>query len=608
MRLFSRLWQGVDAMRRFCANALFLVLLIALAAFAYMATRPAGGIPPGTVLVLAFDGTVSETAPTPPRSVADVRRMLDVERGSTRLLDVTEALAAAKDDASIAGVVLDLENLSGIGLASARAIGKAIDDYKRETGRPVLAWGSAFTQGAYAVAAHADEVYVHPMGTVELKGLTGRSLYWGEFLKHLSVEVDVYKAGVYKSAPEAFLFGAPSEEALEAQRGYLEPAWKRLTTDIESARGARAGAVNAWIDQLVSGRGKALSDPLGALKDAGLVTGVMTRDAFVEHAAAKFGSTPDDLQIVDYRDYLALLPGLPAADAYVALVTAEGEISNEPAVGGIVASELIALLDEAASAPETKAIVLRINTPGGDALAAEEIREKIEAMRKKGLPVVVSMGDAAASGGYWLSAAADVVVADPLTLTGSIGVFALAPNFAPLLEKFDVGTGGWSTGPAAEFGSALSPRDRAERALYQAGVDRVYENFRSIVARGRNLSPEAVEVAAGGRVWLGEDAMRLGLVDALGTLDDAVLIAAERAGLGENPAVLLIDPIEEGWERWLAPVLSGVLGDAVRTQVPALEAFLALRYADGVFSAWERRVLASPGRAIVWTPQARVSL
>ena len=164
MRLFSRLWQGVDAMRRFCANALFLLLLITLAAFAYMATRPAGGIPPGTVLVLAFEGTVSETAPTPPRSVADVRRMLDVERGATRLLDVTEALAAAKDDASIAGVVLDLENLSGIGLASARAIGEAIDDYKRETGRPVLAWGSAFTQGAYAVAAHADEVVRAPHG------------------------------------------------------------------------------------------------------------------------------------------------------------------------------------------------------------------------------------------------------------------------------------------------------------------------------------------------------------------------------------------------------------------------------------------------------------
>lgn len=608
MRFFSRLWQSVDAMRRFCANLLFLVLLIAVAAVVFVATRPVGGIPPGTVLVLALDGTVSETAPTPPRSVADVRRMLEVERGSTRLLDVTEALAAAQDDASIAGVVLDLENLSGIGLASARTIGEALEDYKRATGRPVLAWGSAFSQGAYAVAAHADEIYVHPMGTVELKGLTGRSLHWGEFLKRLSVEVDVYKAGVYKSAPEAFLFGAPSEETLEAQRGYLEPAWTRLTTDLETARNARKGAVNAWIDQLASGRGKVLSDPLGALQDAGLVTGVMTRDAFVEHAASKFGSTPDDLQVVDYRDYLAVLPALPASDAYVALVTAEGEISNEPAVGGIVAGDLIALLEEATSVPETKALVLRINTPGGDALAAEEIREKIEAIRKKGLPVVVSMGDAAASGGYWLSASADVVVADPLTLTGSIGVFALAPNFAPMLEKFDVGTGGWSTGPVAEFGSMLSPRDKAEHALYQAGVERVYANFRSIVARGRNLSPEAVEAAAGGRVWLGEDAKHLGLVDELGTLDDAVRIAAERAGLGEEFAVHLFDPIEEGWGRWLAPVLNGVFGDAVRTRASVSETLRALCYADGVLSAWEHRVLALPGRAIVWAPQARVSL
>ena len=364
----------------------------------------------------------------------------------------------------------------------------------------------------------------------------------------------------------------------------------------------------AWIDQLASGRGKVLSDPLGALQDAGLVTGVMTRDAFVEHAASKFGSTPDDLQVVDYRDYLAVLPALPASDAYVALVTAEGEISNEPAVGGIVAGDLIALLEEATSVPETKALVLRINTPGGDALAAEEIREKIEAIRKKGLPVVVSMGDTAASGGYWLSASADVVVADPLTLTGSIGVFALAPNFAPMLEKFDVGTGGWSTGPVAEFGSMLSPRDKAEHALYQAGVERVYANFRSIVARGRNLSPEAVEAAAGGRVWLGEDAKHLGLVDELGTLDDAVRIAAERAGLGEEFAVHLFDPIEEGWGRWLAPVLNGVFGDAVRMRASVSETLRALCYADGVLSAWEHRVLALPGRAIVWAPQARVSL
>ena len=588
MTVLKCLWRVLDFCRRLVLNLIFLGVLVA-AALIWLFARPnTPAVEPGTLLVLDLDGAVVESDPL--RSIsADLKSLMKSRGASTRLIDVTEALRFAGSDERIAGVIIKVDGLTKLGLASARTIGSAIEDYKTASGKPVFSWASGYTQAQYAAAAHADVVALHPMGSVMVKGLSGTTLYWGGFLEKLGIGVSVFKAGAFKSAPE---------DNLIAQEGYLSEAWKVFASDLEDARGLIPGSVDTYLKGLPE-RLNAGESPAEAAKAAGLITDLMAREAFDETLAKQFGGgNLKNVKTVNFGAYLAETARSRSAaqPGAVAVVLAEGAISSTGATG-IDAEELVQRIERAASAPSTKALVLRISSPGGDALAAEAIREKLAAVRTKGLPVIVSMGNAAASGGYWISLAADRIVADPLTLTGSIGVFSIVPDAAAALEKLELGIGGFRTSDFADFGSPLHKPNAAEAALLRAGVMRTYARFKDLTAQSRKKTPEAVEALAQGRIWMGTQAAQNGLVDKLGDLNDAVKLARQVAGLKTNEPIRIYDVEADA----MTSMLSGLMGEAmlkVFVQLPITD-FLQLR---NIPIRDAEAALLSSGRTLAWSP------
>lgn len=595
--LLRGVWDTITVLKNVAGNILFFVFLVGVVA-ALMWEPRSPVHPDGSLLLLRIEGRVVDAQPETGRRLQAFRQMLAGTPEATSLTEVSESLRLAAADKRIRGVILNVEGMSSAGLAGVSALGAAIDDYRKTSGRPVWVYGDGYTQAQYAVAAHADRVALHPMGAVLLKGLSGAGLYWGDFLSRWGVGFTVYKAGAFKSAPEAFTAGGPSEENLAVQKAQLDAAWEALTGDVERARGMMPGTALRFAADFPRRLQDDTVRPAALLKDAGFVTDLMGRGEFERAVAETFagpGKTVSDLPAVDYRDYLASRSAdLP--EGAVAVVFAEGEISDVPEMGGVVAREFTALLDDAASAPETRAIVVRVNSPGGDAVAAETIRAKIEEIRTKGTPVVVSMGDYAASGGYWISTAADRIVAHPMTVTGSIGVFSLVPHAEDLMKRLEIGFDGYRTTPLADMGVVFRRPSEAESALYQAGVSRIYAEFKRLTADARGLNPDEVERVAQGRVWFGTEAKRLGLVDGLGTLPDAVRLAAELADLPEDTPAAYWLPEGEGWRAMLAAVLSQA---ATRVSGPAA----LLKHVPG--EVLLSQAVRTPGAPAVWSP-ARV--
>ena len=540
MQFLRWIGRALDILRRLVLNLVFYGILILAAALWYWSEPKVPAVEPRTIMVLDLQGAVVESDPM--RSIsADMKLLTGRGAESTRLIDVVEALRRAAEDPDIAGVEIVTGDLTRIGLASARTIGNAVERFKSATGKPVYAWSESFSQGQYAAAVHADEISLHPMGLVMLRGLSGANLYWGKLLDRVGIGVSVYKAGAFKSAPEVFTRAAPSEENLEAQKSWIDASWQGLTSDIEKARGLMPGAVEKYLKDL-PGKLAQGEDPAAFLKTSGLVTDLLTEEEFEDKLAKRFaeGGDKTKLRRIDYRDYLSTTDTPFASGDGIAVVFAEGTISSGGA-SGISPEELCERLKRAAKIPGTRALVLRISSPGGDAIAAEAIREQLEAIRAKGIRVVASMGDAAASGGYWISLGAERIIADPLTLTGSIGVFSVVPDVEGLLDEFGVGRDGYRTGELAEFGSPLHRPNDAESAILRSGVERVYERFKALAAKNRALTEADIERVAQGRVWTGAQALERGLVDSLGDLADAVKVARQLAKLPDDAPVRYFD-------------------------------------------------------------------
>ena len=598
MKLLKFLWLTVDFCRRLVLNLIFFACLLA-AALAWTLARPAAPVvKDGAVLVVDLEGAVVESDPI--RSLSsELKSLVNAPAASTRLVDVMEALHFAATDSRIAGVVLKVDGLTKLGLASARSIGGAIENYKAASGKPVLAWSPNYTQAQFAAAAHADVVALHPMGSVMVKGLSGTGLYWGGFLEKLGIGVSVFKAGAFKSAPEAYSLSAPTEDNLAAQKSWLSEAWRLFSADLEDARGLIPGAVNAYLEAL-PGKLNSGASPAEIVKEAGLVTSLMSREAFDELLAEQFGDGDlKKVKRVDYEAYLAEHDLNAKRKGAVAVVLAEGAIASGGAAG-VDPDELNARLERAASSPSTKVLVLRLSSPGGDALAAEAVREKLASIRTKGLPVIVSMGNVAASGGYWISLAADRMVADPMTITGSIGVFSIVPDAAKALEKLDIGTGGYKTGEFAEFGDPFHKPNEAEAALLRAGVAGTYVRFKELTAQSRKMTTDEVEKFAQGRVWMGTQAEANGLVDKLGDLDDAVKLARQVADLEPDEPISIYDVEPDG----MAGMLSGILGEAmVRLAVQSpLAGFLQFSVPQMKLAQDAAPALLSSGRPLAWSP------
>lgn len=601
MRVLVLILHFFDGLRRVLVNLVFFsALLILLWLGVRLALPPlAPVVEPGTLLVVRIDGRLSDlpAGSSMPSGLMDLASNFQTDPASTRTADVVEALRRAKDDPNIAGVVLSLKDMAPSGMAGVRAVGEAVDGFKT-SGRKAYAWGAGFTQSQYAIAAHADELSIHPMGSAQIKGLSGSSLYWGAFFERFGVKAEVYKAGAFKSAPEVFSLAAPSRDNLAAQKAYLDAAWGRLAGDMEKARGLMPGALSAYLNDLAGKAAEGVSAAL-ALKEAGLVTTIESEAAFEQRLADAFaGGDADKLKTVSIDGYLAATQPAVRYAPGVAVVSAQGTIG---AGSGISPETLCRQIDEAADRGLTKAIVLRLNSPGGDAEASEAIREKLDAVRKKGIKVVVSMGDAAASGGYWIATASDKIVADPLSVTGSIGVFAVMPNAAGTLDLLDIGRGGYLTTPYADAGDGLHETTPEQAAVINAGVMETYRTFKHRVAESRKMSLEDVERVAQGRVWLGVQAEALGLVDKTGGLSDALKIARDLAKLPADAPTVFIDPPENPWRSFVASLMGEAAADKAAAVLPALS---LMTPRSSVSASTALQALESRGRPLAWAPFA----
>ncbi len=541
---FVGLWDVMNFTRRLILNLLFFGLLL-LFLMIFMAVLGKGAssakvLQERTTLVIAPEGRLVEQYSTDPVSRALAKALGETNAGEIQLRDLVRAIEAAKNDKKIERVVLNLDKLQPSGFASMREVTSALQEL-RAAKKQVVAFSENMSQSQYLLAAQADEVYLDPMGSLLLEGLGRYRQYFRTGLQEkLGVDVHLFKVGEYKSAAEPYVLDAASPQAKEADLFWMNDVWQRYLGDIAKARKLDATQLAAGIDTLPEGIAAVEGDLARFALQQKLVDGLKTReevDALLTERGMADTDADGGYRQIALADYLTQIDARRSpvdSRPQVAVVVAEGEIAGGdlPAgrIGGVSTS---ALLRDARDDDDVKAVVLRVDSPGGEVFASEQIRREVEALKAAGKPVVVSMGDMAASGGYWISMNADRIYADESTITGSIGIFGMIPNFARSLDKIGVHTDGVGTTRFAGAFDVTRPMDPAVGQVIQSVINKGYADFTGKVAQARNKPVEAVDEVARGRVWSGAQAKERGLVDEFGGLKAAVADAATRAKLGE---------------------------------------------------------------------------
>jgi len=497
-----------------------------------------------TALVIAPKGFLVDQYSGDPRSQA-----IDNIRGSdipeTRMRDILSAIKLAATDERITALVINPDYMWGAGMANLREIERAIDDFRANSQKPVIAMATNLSQGQYYLASLADEVLMDPQGFIFLQGFGSYRNYFKDGLDKLGVDVHLFKVGEYKSAAEPYVRNDMSLEAKEAGLHFMNDLWETYLSGIASRRNISVEDLKNIVDQ----QAQKLIEKNGSVADMALDNGLVDRimkKSFMHKHIAEVSSFDDDqnhFRGIDFEDYLfATNDDLPDLHNRVAVVVAEGTImGGDQPPGTIGGASTSALLQQARLDPSVKAVVLRVNSPGGGVYPSEQIRREVDALKVAGKPVVVSMGNVAASGGYWISMTADAIFADQATITGSIGIYGLLMTYPDLFEKLGIHTDGVGT---TKWVGAFSPDkdlDPEFADLIQSNIEYGYEQFISSVAAARGLSVDMVDRIARGRVWTAKQAHDLGLVDQMGGLQDAIADAANRAGLTDNHAVVYIE-------------------------------------------------------------------
>jgi protease-4 len=569
---FRRLWWLVDASRRMFFNLLFLAIVV-VALVAWFKSGP----PPlaeKTALVLDLQGSIAEQKSDNLRlSALNGLRGNDTPQ-KVQLRAVRDVLAAAAADPKIERAVLVLDDLDNAGTASLHEIAAAVDRFKA-AGKQVVAWGSSYDQRQYYNAAHADEVLLHPLGMVYLEGYGRYRNYYRDALDRLGVKVSLKRVGTYKSAAEPYIANEASPASREADAVLYGALWSGWTDAVEKARKLPAGSIARGIDELPQRFAAVGGDAAQLALSEKLVDGLKTRDELRTLLTAR-GARDEERKTfrqVSFGEYLARLKPKATGDA-VGVVVAEGEIVDGRAPAGVVGGlSTSALIRKARNDEHIKAIVLRVNSPGGSVFGSELVRRELEVTRAAGKPVVVSMGDLAASGGYWISTSADEVIADAGTVTGSIGVFGLLPSVDQAFDKLGVHVDGVTTtwlGGARDMRRPLDPRFGA---LVQSSIDHIYADFTGKVAKARKTTPEKIDAVAQGRVWTGAQALERGLVDRLGSYGDALDSAATRAKLGKDYRVVYLERDQGRIARLVEmfnATLAGIVGDGLAQTLAGL--------------------------------------
>lgn len=553
MRSFlAGLWRGLDGLRK----VLHLIVLLVLFGTALgVLLSGAGRIPARAALLIAPDGELVEQLSGDP-----LTRALEAARGDRRhetlLWDLTDSIRAAATDRRIAAIALDLDKFEGGTQPSLEELARALREF-RTTGKKVVAYGGELDQEGYYLAAQADETYLDPFGFVLIDGYDRYRMYLKEALDKLGVDINVFRVGEFKSAVETYTRTNMSPEDREESRAYLGVLWTSYQEAITRARKLAPDAVAKYVGGLAHTVPAAGGNAAHVALDAGLVSGIKTQLEVEKHLSALVGEDKSTgsfraVSVGDYLSYAQAQRRLRASGKpHVGVIVAAGEIlDGEQPPGTIGGASTARLIREARLDSDIKALVLRVDSPGGSVMASEEIYRELKALRATGKPLVVSMSGYAASGGYYISAPADEIWASPATLTGSIGIFAIIPTVDRTLGKVGVSVDGVGTTPLSGQLRIDRPLGAEARALLQSQIDRGYDEFLERVASGRKKSRADIDAIAQGHVWAGTDALRLGLVDHLGSFDEAVKAAAHRARLTEY-APEFIEP-ELTWTQQLA--------------------------------------------------------
>jgi protease-4 len=536
VRGLAAIWSGVDGFRKILH---LLLLLFIFAVFLGTLSGTAPLFPDRAALLIKPAGAIVEELAGDPYDRA-IEEILGETSPQTRLQDIIDALEYARDDDRIEAVHLELSAMGGAGLAKIQRIAAAIEDFKT-SGKPVIASADFLTQHGYYIAAHADEAYMHPQGGVLLQGYGRFRTYFRDAIELLKLDWNIFRVGTHKSFVEPFERMDMSDEDREATSHLIGQLWDTYRADVAAARGLVPADIDEYANNFVTIVAGAKGDLALAAESHKLVDGLLNRTELRELMIGYVGADPDSedaYNSIGMSEYLAsmdMLNGDKSAEENIAVIVASGTISSgSQPPGSIGADSTSELLRRARNDDSVKAVVLRVDSPGGSAFASDVIAHEIAALQDAGKPVVASMSSVAASGGYWISVGADRVFASPSTITGSIGIFGMFPTYQRTAAQFGIATDGIGSNPLS--GELRPDREMAPhtRQLFQVVIEEGYDDFVSRVATYRGLEKDAVDAVAQGRVWTGTDALEHGLIDEFGGLEEAIAFAAEVAGLEEG--------------------------------------------------------------------------
>lgn len=535
---------------------LFMLLLFAALWASFSMRAPIANVPDGAALNIELDGLLVDQAsePTPLALLGGEEVVPEIET-----LMLVRTIDRAAEDPAISRITLDLDRFLGGGQANLESVGAALTRFRAKN-KTVEAWATAYSDDSYYLAAHASTIGLDPMGAVVLAGPGGSNLYFKDALDKLKVNVEVFRVGTYKSFVEPFTRTGASPEAKAADQQLADDLWAGWRTAVQRQRQELdvAALLESW-PQRVAGANRPQAE---LAKDAGLVDVVLSRSAWTGKLKKELGEgddpdLPGDFKRVDFRDYWAARRPATETGSAVAVVHVAGTIVDGEAPAGAAGGDTISqLIEDAVADSDVKALVVRVDSGGGSAIASEQIRLAMQEARARKLPVVASFGPVAASGGYWVGAGADAIFASPSTITGSIGVFGVIPTFEGTLKELGISTDGVRTTPFSGQPDIVGGLNDPTRALVQGGVEDIYRQFLALVSTARKMPVAEVAPIAEGRVWSGARAKELKLVDQYGDLQAAVREAGRRAGLKGEPRVKVMSPPQP----FLVQLLSGLEG------------------------------------------------
>jgi len=536
-------------------------------------------IPQNSILKLQISGNIVEEK----KPISALENFLDSSLGTqiepeTLLQDVLDTIDSAAKDENISLLLLDLKNLKHAGLNQLMAIGQAIENFRSPL-KKVIAAADYYTQTQYYIASYADNIIINPMGIVDLHGFGVYRLYFKKALEKLQINYNIFKVGTYKSALEPFTRNNMSDQDRLQSEVWLSALWEIYTDDVNKQRNLDPEAITKYTTDIASQLEYTKGDSAKLALKLGLIDQIMNRQQLTAYlsimSGSKNNSGPNIITSTEYTDRIdRTYDGNGSSSDKIGIIIAEGNIVPGKQPAGLIGDDSLGMLIQKARKDDAvKAVVLRINSGGGSAFASEIIRQELLALKKSGKPFVVSMGTVTASGGYWIAANSDEIWASPATITGSIGIFGALPTFEKTLASFGVYSDGVGTTPLASGINLTQPLPEQLRSAIQQGVAHGYDQFLSIVSEGRNLERSHVENIAEGRVYDGQTAKNLGLVDKLGTLEDAVKSAAELASLTDFQAEYIRRPetVRDHFLQYLTTRVSGeLIKSSLKLTNPAL--------------------------------------